>query len=235
MFRRTARSWARRSAAAVVLVAAVVATGTGSGAGSAGAAPAAAVDRSALLDIPSCTGFLGAYALGAKFQVGSVTVQACGPRPNYTNASDPLQTVLPYVGSIASYPGYQCVELSARYLAAAYGARTPAGTMNGAQVVSSYARRYPKLFVRHSNGVKGYAPKRGDVMSFSRNKHFSDVGHTGVVLASHVNSKGNGTVTDMEQNYGGAGGASGKHVYTVKKWHVIWKQKPYVRWLHARH
>jgi hypothetical protein len=189
------------------------------------------------VDVLGCTAFLGAHALGSSFtgttaSGGEYKVEACGPRPNYSKAPRLLSIVFPYHDSIARYRGYQCVELSARYLHAAFGANTPAGVMNGSEVVNSYARRYPKLFVKYHNGAVNHAPVAGDVLSFSKTKHFNDLGHTGVVLSSKVDSKGNGTLKDLEENYGGSGGSHGHHVYKIKNWRVVWKQKPHIEWLH---
>lgn len=182
----------------------------------------------------SCRGFLGAYALGTSMKVKGQVVRACGPRPSFSLLGGLLQLVLPFLGSIARYPGYQCVELSARYLAAATGALTPPGIMNGAQVVDSYAKRYPRLFVKRANGARHHAPRRGDVLSLANNPRFRGVGHTGVVLWSKVNKRGNGRIKTMEENWGGRGGARGWHIYQVHKWKVIFPELRYINWLHRR-
>jgi hypothetical protein len=237
MFCRTPISGGIRRATVALLLSAVVATGAGMGTGSANAAAPQQkqehVSLAGLLNIPACNAFTGAHELGEKIKAGLFTVYACGPRPNWSSGKNLFKTVFPYLGSIARYPGYQCVELTARYLAAAYGAFTGPGIVNGAQVVDNYARRYPNLFTKRHNGSVGHAPVRGDVMSFAKNGAFTGVGHSGVVLGSSVNSKGNGTVTDMEQNYGGPGGTNGKHVYVMKNWRIQWKQMPHAEWLHA--
>ena len=72
------------------------------------------------------------------------------------------------------------------------------------------------------------------MLSLSANKRFSDVGHTGIVISSTVSSAGNGTMRAMEQNWGGAGGTSGYHNYTVKSWRVVYAGLPYIKWLRAR-
>jgi len=194
--------------------------------------------RSGLISVPGCTAFLGARRLGAKIRVGTETVYACGPRPSYARGLEGLINVLaivfPYARSVARYAGYQCVELTARYLAAAYGARTPAGVVNGAQEVDSYAARYPKLFRSFKNGNRKHPPKHGDVISFSTNRRFSDIGHSGVVLRSKINRKGNGRIKVLEQNFGGSTGADGWHLYAVKHFKVISPTKRHVKWLHRR-
>lgn len=232
--RRTRR---RRLAPLAVAAALVMAPTLGTGQASA-EQHHPAVRGITLIRVPDCTAFIGAKELGAKIQAGDETVYACGPRPSYSRGLsgvvNVLATVFPYHLSIARYPGYQCVELTARYLAAAYGARTGAGTVNGAQVVDNYARRYPGLFRTFKNGNRAHPPKHGDVISFSKNRHFSDVGHAGVVLWSKLGKKGNGHVKVLEQNYGGSSGAHGWHRYKVKHFKVVWKQKPYIEWLHRR-
>jgi hypothetical protein len=181
-----------------------------------------------------CNAFRGAYALGTSIRVNGVTVPACGPRPAFSLLGGLLHAVLPFLGGFASYPGYQCVELSARYLAAAAGVGPPIGIMNGAQVVDSYARRFPKVFVSRMNGARKHPPKRGDVISLANNRRFAGIGHTGVVIASHINRRGNGTIKTMEQNWGGVGGRQGWHVYTVRNWKVKFPLLPWIKWLHRR-
>jgi hypothetical protein len=83
------------------------------------------------------------------------------------------------------------------------------GKPNGAQAVDRYAAAYPTKFVKIANGTKSKAPRKGDVLSLSANQYFNDVGHTGVVISSSVNSSGDGTVKAMEENWGGTDGASG--------------------------
>ena len=180
-----------------------------------------------------CDAFRGAYALGTSIRVRKMTIPACGPRPAFSLLGGLLHAVLPFLSGFASYPGYQCVELSVRYLATRDGVGPPPGVMNGAQVVDSYARRFPKVYVSRANGSH-HAPKRGDVISLANNKRFRGIGHTGVVIASHVNRHGNGTIRTMEQNWGGPGGARGWHVYRVHKWRVQFMLLPHIKWLHRR-
>lgn len=140
--------------------------------------------------------------------------------------------VRPYAGSTIYYRGYQCIELVARFLQARFNAK--AGVANGAQAVDRYASVYPTKFVKIANGTKRRAPRKGDVMSLSANRHFNDVGHTGIVVSSKVNSKGKGTVRAIEQNWGGAGGTSGYHKYKVRKWRVVFTGLPHIKWLRSR-
>jgi len=179
-----ARAMAAPLAALIVMTFAVAIVGT--------ATPATAAHRGITpSDIRmQCTAFRGAYALGTSIKVRKVRIPACGPRPAFSLLGGLLHDVLPFLSGFAIYPGYQCVELSVRYLATRDGVRPPFGIMNGAQVVNSYARRYPTLYVSRHNGARHHPPKRGDVISLANNRYFRGVGHTGVVIASHVNRRG---------------------------------------------
>jgi len=100
--------------------------------------------------------------------------------------------------------------------------------------VDRYAAAYPTRFVKIANGTRFKAPRKGDVLSLSATRSFDDVGHTGVVIASSVSSSGNGTLKAMEENWGGTGGASGYHNYTVRSWHVLFTGLPRIKWLRSR-
>ena len=230
MFRRTRAHTAVGSLAAAVMLTAAVMTAV-----PATAAPVHALNRVDSLQVKQqCNAFGNAFALGTTMQVKGQTIRACGPRPAFSLLRGVLQAVLPFLGSIAVYPGYQCVELSTRYLAAADGVTPPPGIMNGAQVVDSYARRFPRVFTKIANGTRNRAPVRGDVISLANNKRFAGVGHTGVVLWSHVNRSGNGRIKTMEQNWGGPGGAKGWHVYQVRHWKISFPLLSHIEWLHRR-
>jgi len=182
---------------------------------------------------PGCTAFKGAKTLGYYYSDAYVRINTCGQRPSFDGARNGGGPVVrPYAGSNTYYLGYQCIELVARYLKARYNADP--GRANGAQAVDRYASVYPTKFVKIANGTKRKAPRKGDVMSLSANRHFNDVGHTGVVISSSVNSKGNGTVRAIEQNWGGSGGTSGYHNYRVSRWRVIFRGLPHIKWLRAR-
>lgn len=181
---------------------------------------------------PGCTAFKGAKTLAYYYSDAYVRISTCGQRPSFDGAHDGGGPVVrPYAGSSTYYLGYQCIELVARYLKARYDADP--GRANGAQAVDRYASVYPTKFVKIANGTRNKAPRKGDVMSLSANRYFNDVGHTGIVISSKVNSKGNGTVRAIEQNWGGSGGTSGYHNYTVKKWRVGFSELPYIKWLRA--
>ena len=199
----------------------------------AGAVTTVSSAKSATVAVSRCSGFSGAKTLGTSYSDAYVRVYACGARPSWDgarNGSGPV--VRPFAGSTIYYRGYQCIELVARFLKARYGANP--GVANGAQAVDRYAAAYPSKFIKIANGTKAKAPRKGDVLSLSASKSFNDVGHTGVVIYSAVNTLGNGTVRALEQNWGGAGGAAGYHNYTVKKWRVLSPGLPNIKWLRSR-
>jgi len=183
--------------------------------------------------VRSCPPTPGGKALGAYYSDAQVRVYACGPRPTFDGAKSSRGPVVrPFVGSSTYYEGYQCIELVARYLAARYDAAP--GYANGSQAVDRYAAVYPTRFVKINNGTVRQAPRKGDVLSLSTSKSFNDVGHTGIVSSSTVNSAGNGTIRAVEQNFGGKTGTSGYHDYPVAKWRVVYTSMPHVKWLRAR-
>jgi len=173
-----------------------------------------------------CNGFAGAVALGGSFNDGRVIVPACGPRPNYGGAT---YGVHPYPGSLVT-PGYQCVELSERYLYYAYGVTMGIST-NGDQIVDHYAAKYQNIFSSIGNGTVGHAPVQGDVLSFSTVPGFNSAagGHTAVVQSSSVNSAGNGKLLIVEEN----ASASGTATIGVSGWRVSRSGYPYIKWLHS--
>ena len=182
---------------------------------------------------PACTAFKGAKTLGYYYSDAYVRINTCGLRPSFDGARDGGGPVVrPYAGSPTYYRGYQCIELVARYLKARYNAEP--GKANGAQAVDRYASVYPAKFVKIANGTRNKAPRKGDVLSLSANRYFNDVGHTGIVISSSVNSAGNGTIRAIEQNWGGTGGTRGYHNYTVKTWAVSFSGLPYIKWLRSR-
>ncbi len=182
---------------------------------------------------PGCTAFKGARTLGYYYADAYVRINTCGQRPSFDGARNGGGPVVrPYAGSRTYYLGYQCIELVARYLKARYNADP--GRANGSQAVDRYASVYPATFVKIANGTRRMAPRKGDVLSLSGNRSFNDVGHTGIVISSAVNSAGNGTVRTIEQNWGGAGGTSGYHNYSVRNWRVSFRGLPHIKWLRGR-
>ena len=200
---------------------------------SASVAPTQRTSASAKVVVPGCTAFKGAKTLGYYYSDAYVRIETCGLRPSFDGAKNGGGPVVrPYPGSNTYYLGYQCIELVARYLKARYNAEP--GKANGSQAVDRYASVYPTKFVKIANGTRNKAPRKGDVLSLSANRAFNDVGHTGIVISSAVNSAGNGTIRAIEQNWGGTGGTRGYHNYTVKKWKVSFRGLPYIKWLRAR-
>ena len=134
-------------------------------------------------------------------------VPACGPTG---------QTDIQIPGGIPT-PGFQCVELSERYLYVKRG--WTALYANGAQVASVYSAAHGVPLIH--NGTAGKAPQVGDVMSFSNTSNFSDTGHTGVVTASAINAAGNGSITLMSENVGSPGHRTAdQRSFTVTNWKV---------------
>lgn len=196
-----------------------------------GAMPAA--QAATTVRVSACSASGGAKALGYYYADAYVRVYACGERPSFDGAkTGGGAKVLPYVGSSVYYLGYQCIELVARFLKLRFNAEP--GVANGAQAVDRYVAAYPTKFLKIANGTFAKAPVKGDVLSLSATSRFNDVGHTGVVISSKVDSSGNGTVRTIEENWGGAGGTSGYHNYAVKNWRVQFAGLPYIKWLRAR-
>jgi len=177
-----------------------------------------------------CNAFTGAKTLGT-YTISGIKLPVCGPRPDFDKPAH-YNPVRPYPGAPTTNPGYQCAELSARWLWYRY--KVASVRANGAQIVDNYAKAYATKFTKISNGTKNKAPRAGDVLSLSAKSNFSDYGHTGVVISSSVNAKGNGIVTTAEENWGGTGGTAGKHVYSVKAWKVQYAALPYIKWLRAK-
>ncbi len=154
---------------------------------------------------PSDTNTWGPFCAGggAAVAVSALGVPACGPTGNaniYLKGGGPT-------------PGFQCVELSDRFMWVKYG--LPALQADGGQVAMTYASAYHKTLV--SNGTAGAAPRVGDVMSFAALSDFSDDGHTGVVAASNVDSNGNGSIKLLSENIRSTGSLD---PLAVKSWVV---------------
>ena len=151
-------------------------------------------------------------------------VPACGPAPGNGGAAAPVYA---YPGALWT-AGYQCVELSERYLYDRYGVTMGIAT-NGDQVAAHYAAGYQGLFMVIRNGTPHRAPAAGDVLSLSTAPRFDSAsgGHTAVVQSSSVNAAGDGTVTVVEENADAAGVA----VLLVSGWRVRYPGFRYVEWL----
>ncbi|HEY6496211.1 MAG TPA: putative Ig domain-containing protein [Trebonia sp.] len=199
---------------------------------STGAGDAATVGAGVWLNVPgaACGGFAGARQLAgddgvapAAWSGGGLVVPACGPVPG----GGPAAAVYPYPGALWT-AGYQCVELSERYLYERYGVAMGIAT-NGDQVVAHYAAGYPGLFMVVRNGTPHRPPAAGDVLSLSAAPGFDSAsgGHTAVVQSSSVDAAGDGTVTVVEEN----AAASGVAVLPVNGWSVRYPGFRYVEWL----
>ncbi len=159
------------------------------------------------------------------YQDSGLTVPSCGPGP-YNGGL--LTPVAPYPGA-RTLQGYQCVELSERYLYYQYGVKQPAGSTNGDQIVDNYNAAYPGFFAVSVEGA-GRIPVEGDVLSLSNASNFrsGSGGHTAVVQASSLTnaSTGTGTITVIDEN----GSTTGRAVYKLTNWKVSgWA---YAKWLH---
>jgi hypothetical protein len=165
----------------------------------------------------------------------------CGPGPAYGGTWSTVSIPGPY-GSLDHYynatPGFQCVELADRFLAVADG--FPAVMANGSEVVMNYHAAYPKttVILNGSAGAVNHAPVAGNVLSLSTVPSFYDPssGHVAVVVASHVNAAGNGTVEVAQQNVSPA-----DYLYTLDlvAWRLVDPAEPanaefqyrYAEWL----
>ena len=148
-------------------------------------------------------------------------VPACGPTGSTTIELESPSNIT------VETPGFQCVELSDRFLYVHWGYL--AQPDNGDQVVAGYGAAFSIPVV--ANGSVGNAPQVSDVMSFSANSNFqdSDGGHTGVVVASSVNSSGNGSISLLDEN---DNGTAGLNTITVSDWVVQpYGGYSYIDWL----
>lgn len=159
---------------------------------------------------------------GGSVVVSAVGVPACGPTGS-NNIALKSGSTLVYT------PGFQCVELTARYLYVTKG--WTAQSANGARVARAYGTAHG--VARISNGTAGKAPRVGDVMSFSSQPDFSDTGHAAVVSASNVDASGNGSVTILNQNVSvnGAAATAATFNLSVTNWLVDDLNFSYLEWL----
>ena len=187
-----------------------------------------------------CTTFTGERSGGGVLEGWTgltPTLPVCGPAPYYSSAGDvPVRLPEAYGNSFWSgtLDGFQCVELSDRWLAMAYGLNVV--TANGDEVAKNY---YSKYHATHpamrliGNGNAGQVPAPGDVISFSDNSSFSgdsDGGHVAVVVnGGSVNSAGNGAIYIAQENVSGLSFTHQK--LTVSRWRVSGEGFSYVEWL----
>ncbi|MGD2104872.1 MAG: PA14 domain-containing protein, partial [Anaerolineae bacterium] len=151
------------------------------------------------------------YPLGAEYR----GLKACGPRPWF----DQDVWALVDFGAGSLQIEWQCPELSMRFLYLAYGILPyPA---NGNQVVDNYGG---ELLEKEWNCTEGRAPQPDDVLSYGATTTY---GHTSVVVASDVDSTGDGTIQVIEQN----GSETGHNTLAVNDWCVT-GYTDIVGWLH---
>jgi hypothetical protein len=160
---------------------------------------------------------------GGSVAAQAIGVPACGPTGS-TNISLKNSSSL-----IITTPGFQCVELTDRYLYVAKGWTSV--NANGARVARAYAAAHSLSTV--SNGTVGKAPNVGDVISFSNQSDFSDTGHAAVVYASSVDGSGNGSVSILNQNVSiNSQPATGATLnLAVSNWNVAKLGFNFVEWL----
>ncbi len=134
----------------------------------------------------------GGYRLGAYFD----GVYACGPA---TGDADPFDSV-----------GFQCVELSERFLWVHY--RKFVNNVPYGRDFVSFGHR--QLGIPDSAPRVGNLPAVGDIVSLSGGSGSLPEGHTAVVTSVDVSVSGNGRVNLMEEN----GLASGRDYIRVSDW-----------------
>jgi hypothetical protein len=134
--------------------------------------------------------------------VPGIPVPACGPTGG---TPIDLPNAYPFGNSSLTYtPGFQCVELTDRYMYVTRHWGTVGG--DGADVVRVYGAAHNIAPV--VSGTPGEAPRPGDVISFSVEPRFTDdndfyPGHTAIVSAASVGPAGNGSVTILSENFSG--------------------------------
>ena len=151
-----------------------------------------------------CSKF-GGHPLGASFR----HIYACGPSIGQPTPFDDI--------------GFQCVELSARYLWSVNGdyvADVPTGE---ALVEYAHAQFAIPVGTSGTNSV----PLPGDVVSIAGGATTPGVGHTAVVVATHVDESGDGAITIMEQN----GSITGWNHITMSDWTPSYGGQITLTWL----
>lgn len=131
----------------------------------------------------------------------SNALQSCYPQnSNGTwNSNQPdFNTAVPRAAGQAINAGWECVELSERYLYLQYGLLGLSA--DGSTLVDNYYSYYhssqPSL-VEGTSLSAGFHPTTGDVVSIT----WSNGGpHTAIVTGSSINSSGNGTISLFQEN-----------------------------------
>jgi hypothetical protein len=138
------------------------------------------------------------HTLGASFD----NVYTCGPS---TGTGDDFDTI-----------GFQCVELSERFLWVVYGDIIP-DVMSGKDLVDD-GHAALGLPVGLSESGSGSLPAIGDVLSMWGGPKAQSYGHTAVVTSVDVDTAGDGTVGIMEEN----GASDGWDQLTVTNWRLTY-------------
>ena len=134
-------------------------------------------------------------------------IQVCGPLPWKTTGNKDVTE--DFQGHGVFQLEFECPELIARYLLAAYGLDSQRA--DGWQVVDAYTSLPGTPFHKVVNdGSIHMAPIEGDVLGYGT----SDPGHTSIVTNSRVDSNGNGTIDVIEQNVA----KSGTAILTMTNW-----------------
>jgi len=107
---------------------------------------------------------------------------------------------------------WQCPELSKRFIYLAYDIAPYSA--NGSEVVWNCDAETNGCWLEQiANGTPCQAPQPDDILSYGST---STWGHTSVVVESHVDSNGDGTIAVIEQN----NSLDGSHTLTVNNWVV---------------
>jgi hypothetical protein len=181
------------------------------------------------------SGFCGG-AGASEVTAGGVAAPACGPTGD---DSISIPATYPYKdGGETTTPGFQCVELTDRYMYVTKHWGALSG--DGADVVRVYGAAHGVTPIQNDSGQ---APAAGDVISFSVESNFTDdsglyPGHTAIVSSSNVNAAGTGSITILSENWGGTAAPA---TIGVSHWSVdaittydsngVAERTPYVEWL----
>ncbi len=162
-------------------------------------------DWAAYYNDPSNTGTWSGFCQGAgasEVTVSGVAVPGCGPRGSI---DIDIPEAYPYSSGSETYtPGFQCVELTDRYMYVTQHWGAIDG--NGATVARIYGSAHSLTPVQ--SRTSGQSPQVGDVISFSVESDFTDdggeyPGHVAIVSADNVGSSGTGSITIFSENYSG--------------------------------
>jgi hypothetical protein len=123
--------------------------------------------------------------------------------------------------------GFQCVELSARYMWALYGEYVDNVPVGEDFVAYAHAQYGISVGYAGTNSV----PAVGDVVSISGGRTSYGVGHTAIVAAVHVNPQGNGSIRLLQQN----ASAHGWGTIRVSGWTESYGGTSTVSWLELSH